>query len=279
MRYIDAHNHLQDVRLAPFHESIAAECRRSGLVLAAVNGSSPSDWTEVATLAHQHEWVIPNFGVHPWHIKDLPANWEDLLCKFLDAVPSGVGETGIDGWRKEFDAVLQERIFVRQLEIAAARNLPISIHGLRRWGRLLELLQSNPRPSCGFLLHSYGGPAEMVPAFVKLGGYFSCPGFFLQPGREMKLAVFRHVPRGHLLIETDAPDQNLPKEIDSYQLAAISDGARINNPANITAVYRGVAALLGCSLEELCIDVERNFRALFEPVLRARPRDMSLISR
>jgi TatD DNase family protein len=119
----------------------------------------------------------------------------------------------------------------------------------------------------------------MIPEFSKLGGYFSCPGFFLRPGREMKLAVFCHVPRDRLLIETDAPDQNLPEELDAYRLASTVDGARINHPANITAVYSGVAKLLKCDIEALSADIERNFCRLFAPVLEARARDISLISR
>ena len=268
MRYIDAHNHLQDDRFGHEYQRLATACEDSGVVLSAVNGACPEDWPLVATLAKTYPWVVPNFGVHPWYINNLPSDWETTLRHFLDQVPSGIGETGIDGWRKEFDPKLQEEIFLRQLAIAAHRNLPISIHGLRRWGRLLELLQKSERPACGFLLHSYGGPAEMIPAFAKIGGYFSCPGFFMRPGREMKLAVFRYVPRDRLLIETDAPDQNLPEELDTYRLSSATDSTRINHPANIASIYRELATFLDCSLESLCLDVEKNFLRLFDTVIR-----------
>ena len=195
----------------------------------------------------------------------------EKLIKFLEDFPSGVGETGIDGWKKEFDSELQERVFIDQLQISAERELPISIHGLRRWGRLLEILRTHPLPACGFMLHSDGGPAEMIPAFAKLGGYFSFPGFFLAPGREMKLGVFRHVPAERLLIETDAPDQNLPHELDLYKLIQKDRGVRINHPANISAVYAGLARFLGQDLESLTSRIEENFRSLFSPVLKRRP--------
>lgn len=279
IRFIDAHNHLQDSRFEPFQEAVTTRCREVGVLFSAVNGSCPEDWPQVAALARQHGWIIPNFGVHPWYISNLPNNWDTLLEHYLDVTPSGIGETGIDGWRKEFDSTLQEEVFLRQLAIAAKRNIPISIHGLRRWGRLLELLQRHPRPECGFLLHSYGGPVEMIPAFAKLGGYFSCPGFFLKPGREMKLSVFYQVPRDRLLVETDAPDQNLPEDLDSYHLTSTADGARINHPCNITTVYQGLATFLSRDVGELSADIERNFCQLFAPVLEARSRDISSISR
>lgn len=273
MRYIDAHNHLQDPRFGDRTTSLAAECAEQGILFSVVNGCSPEDWPRVASLAENYPWVIPNFGVHPWYIEQAGRDWESLLSNFLDRIPSGVGEVGIDGWRKELNQELQEDIFKRHVAIAAERNLPLSIHGLRKWGRLLELLRATPLPSCGFLLHSYGGPAEMIPAFVKLGGYFSCPGFFLGPGKEKKLSLFQHVPSNRLLIETDAPDQNLPPDCDPYQLASTLDGVRINHPCTISAVYSGLASHLRWDLEELAATVEQNFKTLFAPILQAQLRD------
>lgn len=271
MLYIDAHNHLQDERLSPSIDHIFKECERVEIVASVANGTCPADWQRISDMASLHPWIIPSFGVHPWYIQDLPTSWFESLTKFLDSTPSAVGEVGIDGWRKEFDASLQEEIFLRQLSLAAERNLPVSIHGLRRWGRLLELLQRNPLPNCGFLLHSYGGPAEMIPAFSKLGGYFSCPGFFLQHGREMKLRVFREIPRDRLLIESDAPDQNLPTELDPYQLHSLKDPSkRINHPANIQYVYTAVARLLDTPEEQLAQQTSENFHRLFGDILNRR---------
>jgi TatD DNase family protein len=270
MAYIDAHNHLHEERFDPMREDLIKECLDQKVQWSVVNGSSPSDWPQVLELARKNSFVVPSFGVHPWHCTALPADWKDRLLTFLDAIPSGVGEVGIDGWRKEFDPELQERVFLEQLQIAAERDLPLSIHGLRKWGRLLELLTKHPRPRCGFLLHSYGGPVEMIEPFAKLGGYFSCPGFFLKPGREMKLRVFAEIPEDRLLLETDAPDQNLPEDLDRYTLTSPSDGARLNHPANIIAVYAGVAALRNVPVPGLVAQVERNFDSLFGGLLSRR---------
>jgi TatD DNase family protein len=266
MTFIDAHNHLADKRLAGARDELVRQCLAQGVRASVVNGASPDDWQTVLDLARSSSIIVPSFGVHPWYIQNLPTNWKERLISFLDAIPSAVGEVGIDGWRTELDSDLQEQIFLEQLQIAAERNLPISIHGLRKWGRLLELLTKNPRPACGFLLHSYGGPREMVAPFAKLGGYFSCPGYFLAAGREAKLRVFAEVPIDRLLIETDAPDQNLPEELDSYRLQS-PEGIRLNHPANIVRVYAGIAALRSTPAEALETQMELNFRNLFGPIL------------
>jgi len=271
-RLFDSHSHLQDKRLEPNRSSLIDECMAQGVVGTVINATCPDDWPRIAELAQQYPNLIPSFGVHPWYINTVPDNWRESLIKFLDQIPSAIGEVGIDGWRKEFNPEVQERIFTSQVQIAAERNLPLSIHGLRKWGRLLEILSHGPRPDCGFLLHSYGGPLDMIAPFTKLGAYFSCPGFFLQAGREMKLAIFKDVPSERLLLETDAPDQNLPEELDHYRLHDLSTGSRINHPANISAVYRGVAALRKTPLEQLAEQVEANFRALFANVITRQSR-------
>jgi TatD DNase family protein len=269
MRLFDAHNHIQDQRFGVPVEALLHDSQRVGVIANVVNGTSPSDWDRVLQLAAQHSIVVPSLGVHPWYIQDLPHDWFERLSGLIQTTQAGVGEVGIDGWRKEFDPAAQEDIFIRQLVLAAEYDRPISIHGLRRWGRLLELLKKYPRPRCGFLLHSYGGPREMIADFTKLGGYFSCPGFFLSPGREMKLNVFRDVPSERLLLETDAPDQKLPEHLDDYNLASSVDGTRINHPATILRVYEGMAALRGTTLKQLAECVERNFHSLFGNILPA----------
>src|SRR5690242_12653852 len=119
-----------------------------------VNGSSEQDWPLVLALARAHPEVLPSFGYHPWYIKERSTDWEQNLAGFLDQIPAGVGEIGLDKWVRDHDLPDQERVFVAQLRMAAQRNLPVSIHCLQAWGTLLELLANNPRPQCGFVLHS-----------------------------------------------------------------------------------------------------------------------------
>jgi TatD DNase family protein len=142
-------------------------------------------------------------------------------------------------------------VFVWQLRLAAERNLPVSIHCLQAWGRLLELLRAGPRPRCGFLLHSFGGPREMIAPLAELGACFSVPGYFAHERKARQRETFRHVPTDRLLIETDAPDQLLPVERIQYPLADPATGKAINHPANLGAVYRFVAELLDEPVEAL----------------------------
>jgi len=264
----DAHNHLQDERLGQVRDTAILDLRRENVRRMVVNGSCEEDWPLVRNLAKAYPEVLPSFGYHPWYLKERSPDWEQSLIGFLDELPSGVGEIGLDRWMKDYDLEDQERVFVTQLRIAAERNLPVSIHCLQAWGGLYELLRQEPLPNCGFVLHSFGGPREMIPSLTALGAYFSLPGYYAHERKTRQQEAFRHVPRERLLIETDAPDQSLPVERVRYPLTETATGKPLNHPANLEAVYRFACELLNESMETLTRQVEENFTRIFGGIMR-----------
>lgn len=267
MRLYDAHNHLQDDRFGGQPGALLAACAGIGLAKMVVNGAGEADWPAVLDLARHHPQVLPSFGCHPWHLRERTPDWRENLVRCLDAVPSALGEIGLDRWKEGLDLPLQEEMFVSQLRLSAERELPASIHCLQAWGTLFDILRHEPRPRCGFLLHSYGGPLEMVGPLANLGAYFSFPGFFANDRKERQRETFRHVPPDRLLLETDAPDQPLPPPLVTHPLTDAS-GQSLNHPANIGAVYRFAAEFFGESLESLAGRIEENFLRLFGTVIR-----------
>jgi TatD DNase family protein len=260
----DAHNHLQDERFGGHQTELVAACRDGGVTRMVVNGACEADWSQVACLARQHpDLVIPSFGYHPWYLGERTDYWQKTLEDWLDAIPRAVvGEAGLDRWKPELGYAGQEEVFVTQLRLAARRNLPISIHCLRAWGRLHEILRRESRPACGFLLHSYGGPVELVRPLAALGAYFSFPGYYLHDRKARQRETFRVVPSERLLVETDAPDQPLPPHMSPRPLTA-ADGRALNHPANLETVYAGLATFLDEPVAALTARVEANFRQLF----------------
>jgi TatD DNase family protein len=275
----DAHNHLQDDWLKPHLDQIAADLISAGVGGAVVNGTCETDWPVVTALAARFSWVRPSFGVHPWDAGNASPGWRDSLRRTLDAQPqAAVGEIGLDRWildrarpddprlaglrRAPLDE--QEEIFTWQLRLAAERNLPVSIHCLDAWGSLLDVLRRTPRPARGFLLHAYGGSAELAREFAALGAYFSFNGSFLAERQAARRAVFATLPRDRLLIETDAPAMPLPTAVASHMLPPLSDGTRLNHPANIVAVHTGLAYFLAVAPDTLAAELAANFRRWFE---------------
>lgn len=263
MNLYDAHNHLQDERFGGRQDTLVAEARAVGVTRMVVNGSCAEDWPLVADLAQRFPGlVIPSFGLHPWYVPERKDNWREQLAHRLNTPGAVVGEFGLDRWKAELPWEDQEEVFVFQLDEAATRNVPASIHCLQAWGRLVELLEQFPRPACGFILHSYGGSADLIDRLAPLGAYFSLPGYYAHERKAKQRDVFRHVPPDRLLIETDAPDQLLPAERQRFALADTA-GNPLNHPANLAAVYTFAAELLGKQPDELAQQVEQNFQRLF----------------
>ena len=260
---LDAHNHLHDPRLAPHLPAILAELARLGVTRAVVNGTREDDWPAVAALAREQPWIIPSFGLHPWHIATRSPDWLAHLREHLDAHPgAAIGEIGLDRWIAGHDPEAQREVFTAQLALAAERNLPVTIHCLRAWGPLWDILRTHPLPARGFLLHAYGGPAEMVRGFVKRGAYFSFNAYFLHDRKAAQRAVFQHLPIERLLVETDAPDLRPPDDQNPNPLLA-PDGTPINHPANLALAYTALANLRDIPAAELTDQVAHNFARLF----------------
>ncbi len=295
--FVDAHNHLHDERFSGRQDELIEACRGVGITRMVVNGSSESDWDAVAALARRHpDLVIPAFGVHPWYVHERTPAWKDRLNRLLDDVPGAVvGEIGLDRWILECPptaraavspelathraATMAEQVdvFGEQWEIAAERNLPASVHCLQAWGPLADRLRSGPRRACGFLLHSYGGPVEMVGPLAAMGAYFGFPGYFLHARKGRHRETFRAIPEDRLLVETDAPDQRLPVDEELGEVLGTAEGmpkawewaggepvARpLNHPANLGRVYHGLAKVRGVQLEALAASIAANFTRLF----------------
>lgn len=256
--FCDAHNHLQDARLAGPLDGIIKTCAAERISRMVVNGTREDDWPRVIELAKKFPMVGPSFGLHPWFTNQPSKQWRDRLLRHLDAMPSAVGEIGIDRWMDGHDIERQEEIFRWQLAVAAERDLPVSIHCLKCWGKLDEILRDAELPQRGFLLHSYGGPAEMIDGFVKLGGYFSISGYFAHERKQRQRDAFKRVPLDRLLVETDAPDMLPPEE-----LIAHGHAKSVNHPANLSRIYAFAANLRSVEPEEFARQIAENFERLF----------------
>lgn len=300
----DAHNHLHDAWLAPHRERILADLAAIGTRAMVVNGTCESDWPEVTALCADPQLSslnsqlrrLPSYGLHPWDVGNRTPDWQRALLAALDfAAPSAptaplsslnsslparpfLGEIGLDRWildRARPDdprlaglrrAPLAEQleVFLWQLELAASRNLPCTVHCIDAYGALADALRAVRRPARGFLLHAYACSLELMRTFTELGAYFSFNGYFLDPRRARRLReVYAAIPADRLLVETDAPAMPLPREWATHRLPPAPTGAIINHPANLEAAYTGLAAWRGLTIPDLAASVEKNFTRFF----------------
>lgn len=301
MKLFDAHCHLQDPRILSKAHQLIKTAQDKGVARFAVNGVCEQDWHLVKNLAETYPCVIPCFGLHPWYVAERSPDWFKTLKDYFDSTPSAaVGEIGVDkgSQGRKIDFSEQVEVLTQQLELAKELNKPASIHCVRAFGDLLELMKSvGPFPA-GVILHSYLGSAEMVPEFSKLGAYFSFSGFLMSLKANKAKKMLKMVPSDRILLETDAPDALPKSNIDSLLFvegdaslseefqaqrttssstsASSSNNAShvlkdvsmlpketLNHPANIRNVLDYVASMLEITKEELAELSYQNAVRLF----------------
>ena len=244
--WIDAHSHLQDPRLGD-HDAIIRSMREAGIEKCIVNATREDDWSKVESLAIANpDFIIPAFGIHPWHAHTARPGWQERLTALLIKYPqSSIGECGLDRWIDSPSIEIQSPIFIDQLRIARELNRCTTIHCLRAWEPLFDAFKHQAPPE-KFLLHSFNGSIETARRLIPLGARFSFSGYFLKPEKSRTIEVFRQLPPELILLETDAPDMTPPAEFTTHPLAE-----NLNHPENLPAIGHALAKSLQLSPDRL----------------------------
>jgi TatD DNase family protein len=245
--YFDSHCHLQDGRLLAGIDGVLSRAKSAGVTVLSCCGSSEGDWDSVKKLSGAYPWIVPSFGLHPWYVADRSADWEKKLTVLLTENPAAcVGEIGIDHVLDKSTFADQETVFLRQLAIAVELSRPVTIHCVRAFGRLIELLRQAGGVFQGGIVHSYSGPPELVKTCEWFGLSISFSGSISFPGNKRARASVRAVSPDRLCLETDSPD-----------IKPNGWNAALNEPASITLVANAAAEVLGVSEREV---VELTFK-------------------
>jgi len=128
----------------------------------------------------------------------------------------------------------------------------------------MDIVRAADLPSRGFLLHSWNGPAELVPELVRLGAYFSFSAHHLIPRKaDLRGQFAAAIPRGRILVETDAPALCPAPEFRLRELAPDAAGVEQNHPSNLERINAELARTLGVTPEDSAALTSANFARLF----------------
>jgi TatD DNase family protein len=225
--YFDTHCHLQDPRFEGRVAEVVARAQAAGVTHMVCCATREADWDRVLELAREHACVLPMLGLHPWYVAEAGPGWLGRLGARVQAGRIGVGECGLDFAPERPGRAAQEAAFEPQVRLAIALDRPLSIHCVRAWGPLLELLRRTGIPAAGAALHAFSGSAEVAAELQELGLYLSGG-----PGREVPAAR-----PTRLLYETDAPGRG-EREPAQVAQAAGPEAALVQE--NARRLFRGL---------------------------------------
>jgi len=244
----DCHCHLQDPALAGRVPELVARARAAGVTHMVCCGTREADWDAVLDLGRAHGGILPMLGLHPWFVAEAAAGWLERLRARLARVRAGLGECGLDFSPGRPGRAAQEAAFGAQLRLAGELELPLAIHCVGAWGRLLALLRAHGLPRAGALVHAYSGSAEVAAELQALGLRLSFGAAAVRPGARVGPRALAAVAPDRLLLESDA-------------------GGRGGEPAQVPALALAAAAVRGEAPGALAAQVLENARQLFRGLL------------
>ena len=203
-------------------------------------------------LAQTRADLVASVGVHP----NDSAAFDDATADTLRELSGqrgvvAIGEIGLDYHWQTVPHERQKIAFVRQLELARERNLPVIIHSREAMDDTLDILEREfaGRP---LVLHSFAGDVSQLRRALDYGFYIGVSGPVTYPSAAQTREVVRAVPLDRLLLETDAP----------YLTPQRHRGKR-NEPAYVRLVAEKVADVREMLLTEIAALTMDNARRLF----------------
>ena len=251
----DSHCHLDDEQFNPDRDAAIQRALDAGVtrMLAIGTGSGPPDLEAAIRLADHYPALLATVGVHP---HDAAKTASDTLQRLEALLKHGkviaIGEIGLDYHYDFSPRDAQRRVFIEQMELAAAKRRPIIIHTREAWDDTFALLEEHWAPhALPGIMHCFSGNAAEARRALDLGFLISFGGILTFPRAEELRQAALDVPLDRLLIETDAP-----------YLAPVPKRGKRNEPAFIVHTARRLADLRGLSYEELCAITSTNFQRL-----------------
>ena len=130
----------------------------------------PLPWTERPELFVPREGVLYSAGLHPWWTAD--ANATERIMAALPRLlvhPQVValGECGLDALRGA-SLSRQEELFLKQLELAENFSLPVTLHIVKAYDRLLHVCKTFPH-TVKWTVHGFRGKPALARQLLDAG--------------------------------------------------------------------------------------------------------------
>lgn len=229
--------------------------RRSGVERLVCVGIDPGSSRRSLEMAESFRGVFATAGVHPHTASefDRPAGSviEELLA---DPLVVGVGETGLDYYRRLSPPDDQERAFRTHIALSRETGKPLVVHVREAWNDALRILAEERAERV--VLHCFSGDEQVVREAGARGYFVSFAGNLTYPAADPLRAAATAAPEGQVLVETDSP----------FLTPQATRGSP-NAPANVVEILAAVASLRGLNLDAMVrLATDASFQAF--PLLR-----------
>ena len=253
--FIDTHCHLDDDKFNDDLEDVIERAKLAGVNRIINFGSTLNSSIKVVKIADKYDELFAGVGIHPEEVDDfLLDETENKIAKLAENKKVvAIGEIGLDyHWEKDTERrELQQKIFIRQLDLARQLHLPICVHDREAHGDTLKILKLEAKGLRG-VLHCFSGSLEMAKEIWKMDWFIGADGPLTFKNSAKLPEIIQSAPLDKLLIETDAP-----------YLAPTPYRGKRNEPAYVVEIAKKISDLRGESLEIVAESTTRNAENLY----------------
>lgn len=249
---IDTHAHYDDEQFDADRDELLKKMQENGIGVIVNAGSTIESWDKIRRLTEEYPFVYGAVGVHPDETGSLDEAGMAEMERMLDLEKIvAVGEIGLDYyWDNEAHEV-QKKWFIRQIELARKKEMPVIIHSREAAADTFEIMKEHAA-GMKAVIHCYSYSPEMAREYVKMGYYIGVGGVVTFKNAKKLKEVVEEIPLSSIVLETDCP-----------YLAPEPYRGKRNCSLYLPYVAEKIARIKGVSVEEVVGRTEENSRDLY----------------
>ncbi len=126
---IDTHAHYDDEQFDGDREELLGSMEAGGVGLIVNAGSTLESWSRIVEQTEKYPFLYGAIGIHPDEAGSLSEERMREMEELLDRDKIvAVGEIGLDYYWDKENHDIQKKWFIRQLETARKKDMPVIIH-------------------------------------------------------------------------------------------------------------------------------------------------------
>lgn len=249
---IDTHAHYDDEQFDSDRDSLLAGMNEGGIGLIVNAGSTIESWDKILCLTEKYPFIYGALGVHPDEVGSLNDKEMERLGTLLELEKIlAIGEIGLDYYWDKEDRDLQKYWFIRQLQLAREKNMPVIIHSREAAEDTMKIMKEYAS-GMNAVIHCYSYSAEMAHEYIKMGYYIGVGGVVTFKNSRKLKEVVKEIPLSRIVLETDCP-----------YLAPEPYRGKRNCSLYLTYVAEKISEIKEISTEEVIRQTEENSRTLY----------------
>ena len=243
--YFESHAHYDDRRFNEDRHELLMACQANGVKYIVNAGADLRSSEKGVEMAARYDFLYAGVGVHPHDAKVLDeASFAELEELSLKSKVVAIGEIGLDYHYDNSPRDIQVKWFLRQLDLAKKRDLPVIIHSRDAAAQTYEIIEaaklSQRKGKGAGVIHCYSGSVQMALDYIKLGYYLGIGGVVTYSNAKKTVEVVEAVPLERILIETDCP-----------YLSPVPNRGKRNDSQNLKYICEKISEIKQIGVEEV----------------------------